>query len=108
MSFATCSLLFPIKISVTPQATLPSGMQVSLFSLGGGPLGGLYGKDTEKERIDTVLLALKSGINYIDTAPFYGNGRSEELLGKVWQNVEVRMKYTLPSRIELHNIRPAN
>lgn len=27
--------------------------------------------------------ALKSGINLIDTAPFYGHGQSEEVLGKV-------------------------
>ncbi|KAK3854728.1 hypothetical protein Pcinc_038813 [Petrolisthes cinctipes] len=60
-----------------------TGLKVSRFSLGGGPLGGLYGKDTEQERVDMVHLALKSGINYIDTAPWYGNGRSEQLLGKV-------------------------
>ncbi|KAK4291566.1 hypothetical protein Pmani_035626 [Petrolisthes manimaculis] len=31
--------------------------------------------------------ALKSGINYIDTAPWYGNGRSEQLLGKALKDV---------------------
>jgi Predicted oxidoreductases (related to aryl-alcohol dehydrogenases) len=37
----------------------------------------------ESEAIATVHEALKQGINYIDTAPWYGQGRSEELLGKV-------------------------
>lgn len=60
-----------------------TGLQVSRLSLGGGPFGGLYGETSEQAIIDTVHLALKSGINYIDTAPWYGNGRSEEVLGKV-------------------------
>jgi predicted aldo/keto reductase-like oxidoreductase len=37
----------------------------------------------EAEAIATVHEALKQGINYIDTAPWYGQGHSEELLGKV-------------------------
>ena len=31
--------------------------------------------------------ALKSGINYIDTAPFYGEGKSEEVLGQALRRV---------------------
>lgn len=58
-------------------------MQVSRLSLGGGPLGGLYGDTTETECANMIHFALKSGVNYIDTAPWYGNGRSEEVLGKV-------------------------
>jgi len=37
----------------------------------------------ESEAIETVHEALIQGVNYIDTAPWYGQGRSEELLGKV-------------------------
>jgi aryl-alcohol dehydrogenase-like predicted oxidoreductase len=37
----------------------------------------------ESEAIATVHEAVKQGINFIDTAPWYGQGRSEELLGKV-------------------------
>lgn len=53
------------------------------MALGGSPFGGLYGSVSEQEGVATVHYALKSGINYIDTAPWYG--RSEELLGKVSQ-----------------------
>lgn len=53
------------------------------MSLGGGPLGGMYGANTLQECIDTIHLALKSGINFIDTSPWYGNGRSEEVIGQV-------------------------
>ena len=62
---------------------ISTGLQLSHLSLGSGPFGGLYGEASEQACVDTVHLALKSGINYIDTAPWYGNGRSEEVLGKV-------------------------
>lgn len=32
---------------------------------------------------NTLVRALKRGVNYIDTAPYYGQGQSEEILGKV-------------------------
>lgn len=64
-----------------------TGLQLSHLSLGSGPFGGLYGEAGERACIDTVHLALKSGINYIDTAPWYGNGRSEEVLGKALKDV---------------------
>ena len=38
--------------------------------------------DLEKCK-ETLIHALKKGINYIDTAPYYGHGQSEEVLGKV-------------------------
>lgn len=37
----------------------------------------------EEEAIETIRQGIKQGINYIDTAPWYGQGRSEAVLGKV-------------------------
>ena len=37
----------------------------------------------EEEAIETVRKAIKKGINYIDTAYWYGQGKSEATLGKV-------------------------
>lgn len=71
---------------VNQSSGVSAGLQLSRLSLGGGPFGGLYGTAGEQACIDTVHLALKSGINYIDTAPWYGSGRSEEVLGKVSQH----------------------
>ncbi|KAG7166124.1 L-galactose dehydrogenase-like [Homarus americanus] len=59
------------KMSYQPLGN--TGLSVSRISLGGGPLGDMYGSNKEEEYIATVHLALKSGINYIDTAPWYGN-----------------------------------
>jgi len=59
-----------------------TGMQVSLLGYGGWALGkkGWPGVD-EKEARSTLEAAIASGINFFDTAPIYGFGRSEEVLG---------------------------
>jgi len=48
----------------------------------GGPWQFGWGPQDDDEAIAAILAALKSGINWIDTAPIYGLGHSEELLGK--------------------------
>ena len=35
--------------------------------------------------VSLVQEVVKKGINYIDTAPWYGQGRSEEVLGKAFK-----------------------
>jgi aryl-alcohol dehydrogenase-like predicted oxidoreductase len=44
--------------------------------------GWMWGGSDEKDAIRTIHAALDSGINLIDTAPVYGFGRSEEIVGK--------------------------
>lgn len=47
-------------------------------------LGGVdYGKISEKQSFDLINFAIKKKINFFDTAPLYGDGRVEKLLGKV-------------------------
>jgi len=48
----------------------------------GGPWQFGWGPQDDDEAIAAILTALEEGINWIDTAPVYGLGRSEELLGK--------------------------
>lgn len=65
-------------------------MIVSKLSIGGGTLcSGLYGDLNFAEAKQTVLEAFKRGINYIDTAPFYGLfvGESETVVGKILKDV---------------------
>lgn len=62
-------------------------MEVSLLSFGGGGLSGFYEDFTENDAIEVVRESLKKGINYIDTAPFYGEGRSETVIGKALKGV---------------------
>ena len=53
------------------------------FSLGTWAMGGgdSWGECDDRDSIKTVHKALDYGVKWIDTAPAYGNGRSEELLG---------------------------
>ena len=56
-----------------------SGLRVSVIGLGGNT----FGRYADEERTAPIIgQALDVGINFIDTADVYGNGVSEELLGK--------------------------
>ncbi|MDP8216539.1 MAG: aldo/keto reductase [Candidatus Kaelpia imicola] len=56
---------------------------VSRIGLGSWAIGGwLWGGTDEHDAINTIIAALERGINLIDTAPIYGHGKSEELIGK--------------------------
>jgi L-galactose dehydrogenase len=59
-----------------------TGLLVSPIGFGGGPFGGFYGSFDESEGIRAVHHAIDQGINLIDTSPYYGGGKSEEILGK--------------------------
>jgi aryl-alcohol dehydrogenase-like predicted oxidoreductase len=58
--------------------TLPS---VSTLTLGGGGLGMLWGPTTFDECVATVHAAIAAGINLLDLAPRYGDGKAEEVVG---------------------------
>jgi aryl-alcohol dehydrogenase-like predicted oxidoreductase len=59
-----------------------TGLRVSALGFGCGNVGGLMVRGTPTERERAVARALELGINYFDTAPSYGDGRSEEHLGQ--------------------------
>src|SRR5229473_2678965 len=58
-----------------------TGARVSILAFGGGSRFLMY-KDEDKA-LEAVNRALDMGITYMDTAYGYGNGRSEERIGKV-------------------------
>uniref|UniRef100_A0A914WFD0 Methylmalonyl-CoA mutase n=1 Tax=Plectus sambesii TaxID=2011161 RepID=A0A914WFD0_9BILA len=72
-------------------------MEVSKMSLGCGPLGGLYGA-VDHDATEVVQTAIKNGVNYLDTAYWYGQGRSEEALGKALRKIP-RQAYYLATKV---------
>lgn len=65
-------------------------LEVSIVVLGTWVTGGwLWGGADDKESIKTIHRALELGFNFIDTAPVYGFGKSEKIIGqalKEWGN----------------------
>jgi aryl-alcohol dehydrogenase-like predicted oxidoreductase len=60
-----------------------AGKAVSRMGLGTWAIGGLdWGAVPDAEAVATILNAVERGINLIDTAPIYGHGRAEELIGR--------------------------
>lgn len=52
------------------------------WAIGGGGWAYAWGPQDEKDSIATICRALELGINWIDTAPVYGLGTAEEVVGK--------------------------
>ncbi len=59
-----------------------TGLQVSEVGFGGAGIGHVWGETTDAECLRAIQRALDLGINFFDTSPMYGGGRSEENLGK--------------------------
>ncbi|XP_037949140.1 L-galactose dehydrogenase-like [Teleopsis dalmanni] len=75
-----------------------TGMMVSKLSFGCGTFSDFYGELDLDEAIKTVHKAIKTGINYIDTAPYYGQGRSEEVLGLALKEIP-RQAYYIATKV---------
>lgn len=58
-----------------------TNFRVSKLGLGGAPLGGDFGETTDAEALRVIDAALDLGVNFIDTAPLYGQGESERRVG---------------------------
>jgi len=57
---------------------------VSIVTLGGGGLGMVWGETTFDECVATVLASVAAGINWIDLAPRYGEGKAELVVGEAF------------------------
>jgi aryl-alcohol dehydrogenase-like predicted oxidoreductase len=74
----------------------------SRICLGTWAIGGwMWGGTDEKEASKTIHSAFDLGINIIDTAPVYGFGRSEEIVGKSVQQYGKRDRIILATKVGL-------
>jgi D-threo-aldose 1-dehydrogenase len=73
-------------------------LQVTRLGMGSAPLGGLFEDVPEARALETVRRALALGLNFFDTAPLYGHGKSEMYLGKALAGVP-RSSYVLATKV---------
>ena len=60
-----------------------SGFEISRIGLGTWAIGGhMWGGQDDKQSIEAIHAAVDHGVTWIDTAPIYGSGRSEEIVGR--------------------------
>lgn len=60
-----------------------SDLQLSAITYGAFAIGGnMWGGNEEKDSIHAVQASIEHGVTTLDTAPFYGFGLSEEMIGK--------------------------
>ncbi len=59
-----------------------SVMGLGAWAIGGGDYKYGWGSQDDKDSIATIHHAIDLGINWIDTAPIYGAGHSEIILGQ--------------------------
>ncbi len=60
-----------------------SGLNVSEIGFGAWALGGQWGSQDDSDSIAALNKAIDLGVNFIDTAQVYGDGRSERVIAKV-------------------------
>jgi aryl-alcohol dehydrogenase-like predicted oxidoreductase len=89
-----------IDIETTDVAGTPLSM--TRVALGTWAIGGwMWGGTDDANAIATIRGALEHGINIIDTAPAYGFGHSEEIVGKALAEGKLRSRVVIASKVGL-------
>jgi aryl-alcohol dehydrogenase-like predicted oxidoreductase len=79
-----------------------SGLTTSRIGLGTWAIGGrMWGGTNEAEAIATIRSAIDRGVTLIDTAPAYGFGRSEEIVGRALAEGGLRDKVQIATKVGL-------
>jgi D-threo-aldose 1-dehydrogenase len=78
-----------------------TGLDVSELIFGAGWVGGILIHQDDATKRASLKRALDAGINWIDTAPSYGDGKSEEALGWLLQEVDRKPYLSTKVRLDL-------
>jgi aryl-alcohol dehydrogenase-like predicted oxidoreductase len=79
-----------------------SSVETSRIGLGTWAIGGLeWGGTDEEASIATIRAAVERGVTLIDTAPIYGFGRSEEIVGKALAEGGLRQRAQIATKLGL-------
>src|SRR5579863_9536615 len=92
----------PLRSDMELAQIAGTSLKVSRVALGTWAIGGwMWGGTDEAESIATIRATLDHGINLIDTAPAYGFGRSEEIVGKAIAEAGLRAKVIIATKAGL-------
>lgn len=75
-----------------------TGISASVVGFGGSSIGGVFRPVSQAEADATVRAALEAGINYFDTAPYYGWTKAESALGHALRGV-ARERYVVATKV---------
>jgi aryl-alcohol dehydrogenase-like predicted oxidoreductase len=90
------------EIDTEYSAIAGTPLRVSPVAIGTWAIGGwMWGGTDEAESVTTIRAALDHGINVIDTAPAYGFGRSEEIVGKAVAEGRLRDQVVIATKVGL-------
>src|SRR6202040_4092148 len=79
-----------------------TSLKVSRVAIGTWAIGGwMWGGTDEAQSVATIRAALEHGINVIDTAPAYGFGRSEEIVGQAIAEAKLRSRVLIATKVGL-------
>jgi aryl-alcohol dehydrogenase-like predicted oxidoreductase len=79
-----------------------SGLKTSRIGLGTWAIGGwMWGGSDEAQSIATIRSAVERGVTLIDTAPVYGFGHAEEIVGKALAESSLRDKVIVATKVGL-------
>src|SRR4030081_186867 len=90
-----------VQVPATEFVGIPgTKLRVSRVALGTWAMGGwMWGGTDERESIETIRAALDQGVNLIATAPVYGFGVSEEIVGKAIQTADLRSHAIISTKV---------
>lgn len=78
-----------------------TGIEVSEVVIGGGWVGGIMIDPDDATKLEALDIAVDAGINWIDTANDYGQGRSEEALGRLLPQIPEARRPRLSTKVRL-------
>jgi len=78
-----------------------TGLDVSVLSVGAGPIPELMTEDDAATQRNVLARALDHGINWIDTAATYGDGRSEASIGRALSELDAVDEFHLATKVRL-------
>jgi aryl-alcohol dehydrogenase-like predicted oxidoreductase len=91
-----------LNLDMEYSAIAGTPLTVSRIAIGTWAIGGwMWGGTDERQSIATIRTALDHGINVIDTAPVYGFGHSEEIVGKALAEAGLRDRVIIASKVGL-------